>query len=1279
MSTAGDPTWTPPTDASLGVDHASSGGVFAGGGEMGQVMRAMDWSRTPLGPTEQWSPTHRMMVGVLLANRFTLLRWWGPNYVQLYNDAYRPVLGTKHPRSMGQPASECWPEIWDIIGPLVDTPFNGGPSTWMEDIFLEPERHGFVEETHFTIAYSPVPDATAARGIGGVLATVHEITEQVIADRRLRVLRDLGARSLTEAQTAETACAKVAEILERHAKDVPFALLYLIDADGTSARLAGAAGVEPGLAISPLTVALNSGDGGWPLGDAIRHEAIQVVSGIGSRFAHVPQGPWSDPPNTAVVLPIPSNLAHRPAGVLVAGASARLAFDDSYRGFAELLTAQVATVVANARAYEEEKRRAEALAELDRAKTAFFSNVSHEFRTPLTLMLGPLGEVLAQPETLTPAARAELSVTQRNALRLLKLVNTLLDFSRIEAGRVEAKYEPTDLATHTADLASSFRSAIDRAGLRLVVDTPPLSRPVYVDRDMWEKVVLNLLSNAFKHTFDGEIAVALRESETEAVLDIRDTGVGIPDEQLPRLFDRFHRVPSTRARTHEGTGIGLALVQELVRLHGGHVEVKSEEGAGTTFSVRLRFGTGHLPRERVAMASEDLDQASTALGAAPYVEEALRWLPKGTDEVDPYLDERDVANAMARGGATPTRAEGRVLVADDNADMRDYVARLLRAQGWTVETTPDGAAALAAARARRPDLVLTDVMMPALDGFALLRELRSDPMTSAVPVMLLSARAGEESRIEGLDAGADDYLVKPFSAQELVTRVAAHVRLARFRRDGEAKFRAMFEQSAVGMAHVAPDGRWMDVNARLCAMLGYTREELRARTITDVTHPDDRARDAAAYRSMLAGEAPGYQTEKRYLRKDGSSVWGQLTTVFVREPEGGSAYFVSVIEDITVRKWTEEAVRRRTAQFETLLNEAPLGVYLVDSDFRIVAVNPTALPTFGDIPDLIGRDFAEVMHILWPKEYANEVVARFRHTLETGDPYVEPERVAQRRDRGVREVYEWRINRLPLPDDRYGVVCYFRDISTQVLAREMIDAARATAEHANRSKSEFLAAMSHELRTPLNAIAGHAQLVEMGVHGPVTAAQREALSRIQRSEQHLLALINDVLNFAKLEAGRVQYDIERVPLREVAADVVSMIEPQVAAKGLVCGIHVAPDAAARADREKLRQVLLNLLSNAVKFTKPGGRVTVGTADDGPSPDGVILLRVSDTGIGIPHDKQDSIFDPFVQVHRDLTNTNAGTGLGLAISRDLARGMGGDLGVESVEGQGSTFTLTLPRA
>ncbi|MGH7056080.1 MAG: sensor histidine kinase, partial [Stellaceae bacterium] len=544
-------------------------------------MRATDWAKTPIGPVETWPQSLRMMVSFLLANRFPLLLWWGPQYISVYNDAYRPILGEKHPHSMGQPASECWAEIWDIIGPLIETPFTGGPATWSEDFFLEINRHGFVEETHFTIAYSPVPDESAPRGIGGVLATVHEITEKVIGERRVFALRDLGARA-TEARTAEDACALAAATLAPYARDVPFALFYLIDTDGRHARLAGAAGIGRGEAASPMTVDLDaaSASKGWPLAKAARTQQIVVIEDLESRFRHLPQGPWSDPPRSAVVVPIRSNKAVEFAGLLVAAVSPRLRLDDLYRGFFELMASQIATAIANARAYEEERKQAEALAEIDRAKTTFFSNVSHEFRTPLTLMLGPLEDALALPAEGLPTRRDDLDLVHRNGLRLLRLVNTLLDFSRIEAGRVEASYEPLDLAAATADLASVFRAATDRAGLVLTVECPPLGEPVWVDRNMWEKIVLNLLSNAFKFTFRGGIAVRLRRDGECAMLSVADTGTGIPAHEIPRLFERFHRVAGAEGRTHEGTGIGLALIQELARLHGGAVQVESTPGRG---------------------------------------------------------------------------------------------------------------------------------------------------------------------------------------------------------------------------------------------------------------------------------------------------------------------------------------------------------------------------------------------------------------------------------------------------------------------------------------------------------------------------------------------------------------------------------------------------------------------------------------------------------------------------------------------------------------------------
>jgi signal transduction histidine kinase len=464
-------------------------------GEMQDRIHDFDWSRTPVGPADSWSPALRTTVRNLLANRFPQLLWWGPEYISIYNDAYRPILGHKHPWGLGKPVRECWSEIWDVLKPLIDTPFHGGPATWMEDIELEIHRRGFMEETHFTVAYSPVPDDAAASGIGGVLATVHEITDKVVGERRVMILRDLGA-SASEAKTAEEACAAAAATLDRYPKDIPFALLYVIGDDGVSARLAASAGFRSGVNPGPAAVTL-ADDGlqcrAWGLGEARRTGQMQMAEDLPAVLPAIPRGPWSDSPSAAAVMPIRSIAPHQFSGFLVVGLSARLKFDDGYRSFLQLATTQIATAIANARAYEEERRRAEALAAIDRAKTQFFSNVSHEFRTPLTLMLGPLEHVLARGGSLHEEDREQITIAHRNSLRLLKLVNSLLDFSRIEAGRVRAVYAPVDLSSFTADLASNFRSAIEGAGLEFVVDCAALPQPVYVDREMWEKIVLNLL------------------------------------------------------------------------------------------------------------------------------------------------------------------------------------------------------------------------------------------------------------------------------------------------------------------------------------------------------------------------------------------------------------------------------------------------------------------------------------------------------------------------------------------------------------------------------------------------------------------------------------------------------------------------------------------------------------------------------------------------------------------------------------------------------------------
>ena len=527
------------------------------------------------------------------------------------------------------------------------------------------------------------------------------------------------------------------------------------------------------------------------------------------------------------------------------------------------------------------------LRELDRAKTAFFNNVSHEFRTPLTMLLAPLEDVLGDvANPLGGQQRQRIEIARRSALRLLKLVNTLLDFARFEADRLEAIFAPVDLSALTAELANSFESAFKAANVRFTIRCPSLPEPVHVDREMWEKVVLNLISNAFKFTFEGEVVVEMAAGTGEAILRVSDTGTGIPGEELPRIFERFRQAKSVRGRSLEGSGIGLALVREVISLHGGSVEAASVPGNGSVFTVRVPFGAGHLPPARLAgasMATEPLRRREA------FVEEVARWTqPPGPAGVTaPDLDP----------GMDPARA--RVLLADDNADMREYLSRLL-AEHWEVETVADGVAALEAVRRCPPDLVLSDVMMPRLDGFELLRALRDDPETRSLPVVLLSARAGEEDRVEGLTASADDYLVKPFTARELLARVRVHLELARLRRESETRVLTLLGSIADGF--VAVDRQWhlTYANRTATSVAGGDRDALVGKVLWDalprLASPAYRSR----FEEVMSGAGPtAFEIED-------PAGGGCFEVHAYPSDEGISLYFF----DVTERTRHDETLRR---------------------------------------------------------------------------------------------------------------------------------------------------------------------------------------------------------------------------------------------------------------------------------------------------------------------------------------------------------------------------------
>jgi PAS domain S-box-containing protein len=881
------------------------------GGLMGARMRSHDWAGSPLGSPEAWPRGLQAAVQIMLTSRFAMWMAWGPQLTFFCNDAYLPTLGLKGDWVLGARSDRVWAEIWPDIGPRIHHVLQTGEATWDEALPLYLERSGFSEETYHTFSYSPLDDGGVT---AGMLCVVAEVTERVIGERQLAALRDLGSR-LAAAATRSEAMQALETALAAEERDMPFALVYLIDNPDGRAELAARHGVPRGSAAAPDVIEPGRPGAPWPLATP-RHGGPAVVPVPPNFLGGFPLAHWQKMPGQALVTPIAGAEGETPAGFLVAGLNPHRALTADYRGFIELVAGQLAAAIARADEYERERARAEALAEIDRAKTAFFSNVSHEFRTPLTLMLGPLEDALAERDTLPPAQSLRVEVAHRNGLRLLRLVNGLLDFSRIEAGRVEAVFRPTDLAAMTEDLASTFRSACERAGLTLRVECAPLPEPVYIDADMWEKVILNLLSNAFKFTLDGGIRVSLQAAGDSVELAVSDTGTGIPAAELSRLFERFHRVEGAKGRSFEGSGIGLALVQDLVRLHGGEVTVQSREGEGSTFRVRLPFGHAHLPAARV---HDEADGAGSGRRAQAYVDEALGWLP---DEPQlPHALPAEVIDDAGRGspaGVVGRAARGgHVLLADDNADLRHYVGRLLESRGYEVQAVGDGAAALAAVRARRPDLLLTDVMMPGMDGFALLQAVRADPALSDLPVVMLSARAGEEAQVEGLSAGADDYLVKPFSARELLARVAANLDMARTRREAaeavresEARLRGVLEGMAEGFMLLDAGFRFVEINAELLRLDGRPRAAFIGRTHAEL-YPDFESAEAGAlFRKAMDGRVP-VTLEHLVTWPSGRQCWMDMRAYPTEH--GGLAVFY---RDVSGRRAAEQALLDLNATLE---------------------------------------------------------------------------------------------------------------------------------------------------------------------------------------------------------------------------------------------------------------------------------------------------------------------------------------------------------------------------
>ncbi|HEX7383984.1 MAG TPA: ATP-binding protein [Burkholderiaceae bacterium] len=1234
-------------------DGDPSAAFLFGGGEMGARMRALDWSRTPVGPIEHWPQSLKTVVRIMLDSRYAMWMGWGREFTFFCNDAYLPTVGDKQSWVLGASARDVWAEIWPDIGPRAEHVMRTGTATWDEGLLLFLERSGFPEETYHTFSYSPVYDDD--NRVGGMLCVVTEDTERDIGERRLQTLRALSAATLP-ARDEQQACELAARSLSYNALDLPFVLLYRVEDDGRTARLAARTGLaRDSTAAAPL-VALAPGAPGeaspWPFAAVLASGEAAVVDDVRSRCGELHAGPWPEPLATAMVLPLSQGShAERPSGLLVAGVSPRRPFDESYRGFLGLVAGQVAGAIGDARAFADEQRRAEALAELDRSKTLFFSNASHEFRTPLTLMLGPLEDLLARPRELPAAVRDEIAIAHRNGRRLLKLVNTLLDFSRIEAGRVQASYEPADLAQVTAELASVFRSAVERAGLTLAIDCAPLAEPVYVDREMWEKVVLNLLGNAFKFTFEGRISVTLREDGDAALLQVADTGIGIPAEALPHLFDRFFRVEGARGRTQEGTGIGLALVQELVRLHGGSVGAHSTPGRGSVFSVRLPFGRAHLRADRIG-AERTL--ASTSVGVDPFVEEAQSWLREtGLGELEPISAPTPLFDPPA--GALQ---RARLLVADDNADMRGYLRRLL-GNAYEVIAVGDGQQALATLRAHAFDLVLSDVMMPRLDGYGLLAALRADPRTASLPVILLSARAGDEARIEGLSAGADDYLTKPFSARELLARVAGTLALARTRREAMRREEALRAErrnvlESMADAFLALDAEWRITYANGAAERIYAtpRERLIGRDFWQAFPGLGEGVEAAYRRAMRE------QTTVRLEHYDEAE--GRWFDMQAFAHDGALALFG---RDITERKRVDEALRASELRFRRLADSMPQLVFAADADGSFTYMNRYGREFTGTRDEMLGHRRYALLH----PDDRERVRETWMRAVREGRPYECESRLRQHDGN-----YRWVLSRaLPVLDDD-GKVIEWIGASTDIHELRLAQQALAEADH---RKDEFLATLAHELRNPLAPLRNAVHILRRAGDDRALAARVHEM--IERQVEHMVRLVDDLMEVSRISSGKIELRRARTDLASVLKSAVEASRPLIerARHTLTLDLPEWP-LALDADPVRLAQVFANLLNNAAKFTDEGGRIELVARRDGAD----VRVSVRDSGVGIAPEMLPQVFEMFAQGRRHGARSQEGLGIGLGLARRLVAMHGGHIEARSEGlGCGSEFVVRLPLA
>ncbi|CAG8480265.1 7235_t:CDS:10 [Ambispora leptoticha] len=1327
------------------------------------LVYSFDWASTPLGAMDTWSTSLRANVDLIMHAVFPMAIYYGPEHTLIYNQMWRPIIKMKHP-ALGKTVNEVWPEITDIVNEIFNNVYATKKGRFHEDLLYYLNRDGYLEETYFSFTFSPIfkEDGSIGGVFNCVQETTKRVvmTRQIKALGELGH-QTPGAKSMEDACHLVTSTLREhnddipyaliyliednnTEQYQRH-----FARLVATTFDENLNRQIHENGVEEMKFVNghssrklpdflpntqnlvDITATINksksifkkssnicsnsdingeisfslpshhmdsninndntistSQNQSWPI-----HQVIQTKSHVIVTLADGSQ---------AILLPVSTTIGGKSVltAVLICGLNKHRKLNDTYMEFLQLVVGHVGTGLTHGQSREEERRQTELLADLNRQKIMFFQNISHELRTPLTLMLAPLDDAIAACSEPSPILQ-DLEMIRRNARRLLKLVNTLLQFSQIEAGRLEACFCETNIAKHTLELVSSFESLAKSFKLNFTINIPnpqefekQLKKKTFLDVDLYEKIVFNLCSNAFKYTWHGGVTVRLyreiRESKEVVVFEVEDTGVGISPEHLPNLFQRFYRIESHQARSHEGTGIGLALVKELANRHGGDIEVESHVDVGSKFRVWIPTGYEHLPRKNICLETKDgvclnrVEQMYT--NGDLYLEEGKQWIQeRPVQQHNSPLDEQttieslrslNIASPLLEGRLAATSSETRasppvlsdekcvadsdklafVLVVDDNSDMRNYLSNVLKTE-FEVRCATDGRDALRIMQdePRRPDLVLSDIMMPNMDGFALLTFLRSNPVTQLIPVILLSARAGEEASIEGLGKGADDYLIKPFNARELIARVRVNIELSRLRHELIIQQRRQTETKQILFSISSKIRSGLNIQGILSTAVMEIHRILACDSLLvlccDPMNKGVAKIMAASSSSRDIQLLIGTQVPCRAI-DDTQDAWvDQLDVLPPLDTTNKFSFPLSHNDSNSITTSIGTTVPRRLAFLDTIDNDIEyldLEIECRTNDFSQV-VNKT-VSSMSVAIRLNSSFWGWIIAYRKPNEKWTDSEQMFMQQIS---------------------------NQISL------AITHSKLMEEKMKREAQMEAAKA----ANEAKSQILANTSHELRTPLGAIIGVLSAFE---DSPLTPDQKDMVNIMTRASDVVLSVVNDILDAAKLEAQKITLMNRTFDLFDLVEKTIEIFGERAGTKQIELVLLFEPTELpkyVKSDPERLQQVLMNLLSNSVKFTESGEivlKISLASSDthqvteDGETgtwKTGTLLIELTDTGIGIDPAFMKDIWESFSQGDPSMTRRQDGTGLGLSICKHLVTINGGDLGVQSELGKGSRFWFT----